>query len=346
MKFHPLKQIGLDSFLENVQAEIDAGYVNERTLGVLTLFCYSKTCPIDYHWNDITKVCRGLIVNKKAKKIVALPFPKFFNYSELSPEMVPSGPFESHTKVDGSLAIIYYAENVWRIDTKGGFDTEVGVLAQKFFSDEIKKDNLNPRFTYLCEYCSPYNIVVTPHKESSLVFLGAYDNGTMEEVNIPDAEISSLGFKLNTKHSFNSLQEVFDTCEKLPYHEEGFVLVWPDGFRVKVKGEEYKIAHKAVSNFTPKVVWEMLSETGSAQSLKTVLPEEFWPELDKMEKDLTSQFNTLMSNIKELAKETGHLSDKELGLSLPNLPDYGSFLFCYRKKPERLEQQLWKKLKP
>jgi hypothetical protein len=57
------------------------------------------------------------------KRIVATPFPKFFNAGEHN-GTIPALPFEVFEKVDGSLGILYHFDGAWGASTK----TEAALL--------------------------------------------------------------------------------------------------------------------------------------------------------------------------------------------------------------------------
>ena len=44
---------------------------------------YTDQCTFDRAWNDVTKNSRGIVFEKDTGRVVAIPFPKFWNYSEL-----------------------------------------------------------------------------------------------------------------------------------------------------------------------------------------------------------------------------------------------------------------------
>lgn len=51
--------------------------------GKLVGYNYTDQCTFDRAWNDVTLNSRGIVFEKETGKLVALPFPKFWNYSEL-----------------------------------------------------------------------------------------------------------------------------------------------------------------------------------------------------------------------------------------------------------------------
>src|SRR5690606_9414613 len=65
---------------------------------------YSREVMYSRDWDELTKKCRGLVVDVNTGEVVAEPFHKFFNYEELIQAEVPlNGNFRTMEKLDGSL---------------------------------------------------------------------------------------------------------------------------------------------------------------------------------------------------------------------------------------------------
>ncbi len=86
----------------------------------LWLYNYSQKCQYEKCWNEITLQCRGLILDSDFK-IVARPFGKFFNLEEHTPDQIPALPFDVFDKMDGSLAITYWIDDIPHIATRGSY---------------------------------------------------------------------------------------------------------------------------------------------------------------------------------------------------------------------------------
>jgi tRNA splicing ligase len=102
----------------------------------LYIYNYTPLTQFDRNWNEITLACRGLILDDKYR-IVARPFPKFFNLEEHQLQEIPQEPFDVYSKLDGSLGILYWLKGKPRIATRGSFSSEqalVGtqILQQKY----------------------------------------------------------------------------------------------------------------------------------------------------------------------------------------------------------------------
>ena len=83
---HPAKEYNYDELLSGLMDEVKKGNVKRTDKGDLALFNY-KIIQDPKKWTVFCKIARGIVLDTKNKKIVALPFPKFFNYGEVSSEI-------------------------------------------------------------------------------------------------------------------------------------------------------------------------------------------------------------------------------------------------------------------
>jgi RNA ligase len=68
--------------------------------------------------------------------------------------------------------------------------------------------------------------------------------------------------------------------------EEGFVVRFSNGDRMKVKGEEYLRLHKIMTNVSTTAVWEMLSNGEDVLELLKDVPDEFYKKIKMYVQDL------------------------------------------------------------
>jgi RNA ligase len=116
---HPARKMSFDHLWDGLQkAKAERLVIENIGYDGLRLYCYSNSCVYDDGWNDITLLARGLILDPESKRIVATPFPKFFNVGE-SKTTIPDLPFETLEKIDGSLIILFWHNDKWRCATKG-----------------------------------------------------------------------------------------------------------------------------------------------------------------------------------------------------------------------------------
>jgi len=257
----------------------------------LTIWNYTEKVQYENLWDEITLQTRGLVTDNDGN-IVARPFKKFFNLDEN--KHTPTSDFEVYEKMDGSLGILFNYNDEWVMATRGSFTSDQSVkgfeILQKYDYQKLLKG-----FTYLFEIIYPENRIVVRYGYEDLILLGVIDNKDGYELKIFDNDINlegirlrdlynDLGFKLVKKYDgisdYNTLKEMIKD------NEEGFVVKFSNGDRVKIKGEEYLRLHKIMTNVSTTAVWEILSTGGSVDELLKDVPDEFYDKIKSYEKDL------------------------------------------------------------
>ncbi len=345
---HPARKYNFDELYNHLQYAVQEGVIYEHT-GVddnkdLRLYCYTEETVYSRNWSDIAIMSRGLILDIMKKQIVATPFPKFFNYGEAQSQgfTIPDLPFETFEKMDGSLIIIFFHNGRWKCATKGSLSSDQAKWAEKWLYSNIKTDNMNPLFTWLAEAIYPNNRIVVDYKErEELVLLGAYHDTAGEKSWDSFEQPNSLGWNIVPRHKYKQISELLEKAKTLTSNEEGFVLRFSDGTRIKIKGDEYCRIHRLVSNLTPLTVWKVMrgriapDEWLPAENLEDMrkgLPEEFWDDFDNILKLLSQKLQDISIKIESAAKPTMEMSDKEVGLKLHEFPEeVRRFIFPYRK---------------
>lgn len=343
---HPARSIPYDHLLGQLQDRIARGLVTVSYQDSLALLTYSRQCVYERAWDDITVLARGLILDLSKREVVATPFPKFFNVYERE-QTIPALPFETFEKVDGSLAIIFHYDDEWRVATKGSFFSVQAIEATAWLNDR-ETAYLDKRTTYLAEWVAPHNKIVVPYSETALVFLSSYDGEGNESPHDHIAEIARLlGTRASNRHQFLSVADLMLHAETLPPTEEGYVLRFSDGLRLKVKGAEYRRIHALISKITPLSMWAALEAGDDLEAVRRQLPEEFWGDFDGITGALKIQASALTARVAEAARSVNTLSDREVGLKLSEFPeDVRRFIFPYRKKPDALRTLIYKAIRP
>ncbi len=247
-------------------------------------------------------MCRGLIT-KGDGTIVARPFGKFFNLEEHK-EILPDGRFKVFDKMDGSLGILYWIDDVPYISTRGSMTSDQAKKGTEILHTEYFKKKwhlFNRKKTYLFEIIYPENrIVVNYEKTENLFLLAVIDTRTgkddwkeWEKLNFGEEPIYHTDWYGNcTWSSFEALKMLRknDDCE-------GFVLIWPNGLRLKVKYDEYKRLHKLITGVNERRIWEIMASGDSLKDMLEKVPDEFYQFVKKTSKRLTDQFRSYEDDI-------------------------------------------------
>lgn len=337
--YHPIHDLlkeGFDAFYEKLITQVDLGNVDRQEwIDGLSLFDYSRQCQFEQAWNEITVVARGLVLDVPNKKIAALPFPKFFNLGQNNTSF-KNLPYSAYEKMDGSLGIAFYIPTFgWKVNTRGSFLSEQALKAQKMIRTEMLDSNL----TYLFEIIYPENKIVINYKgKEELTLLGAYNNNTYEEISPEelDAFAQTAGYSRPHRYNFTSFEQLQEIVKVMPKDEEGVVVHFSDGSRLKVKGDEYCRFHAILSHFSPLQVWGVVRDGKEEEYLKEI-PDECHEEYAEWADNFKTKFNSIAVELAILHDEYKSMHDKDLGLILQGkiaektLPPLGRFLFPIRK---------------
>ncbi len=264
----------------------------------LYIYNYTQTTQYERVWNEITLQTRGLILDGDMN-IVARPFTKFFNLSEHEASEIPQLPFEVFDKMDGSLGILYWLNDKPFIATRGSFGGEQALHATEILHHKYAHtfDKLKRNCTYLFEIIYPSNrIVVDYGATDDLVLLAIIDNETGLDVTMED-----IGFQQVKRYDGINDLEALKALED--DEKEGFVVRFSNGFRVKMKFEEYVRLHRIMTGISNVAIWEYLSQGKSFEDLLEKVPDEFYDWVQVTVSDLNGQFDTILAEAKSVYKE-------------------------------------------
>lgn len=333
---HLARQLDFDTLLaqlKEAQAEQAVYCRGHEEFPGLVIWNYTNRCVYNKMWTPISKHARGLILDMERREVVATPFPKFFNVAEADEGLsLPDRPFEIFEKLDGSLIILFQYRGRWRAATRGALGTEQARWAESWLADK-DLSALVPGTTYLCEAIYPENRIVIEYAESGLVLLSAYDaDGYEISAEATYAVADQLGWRAAKRYVFESVAQLFASAEALPETEEGYILRFDDGYRLKLKGSAYCRVHALISRITPLAIWETMLAGEDLDGFRRQIPEEFWGDFDQIVGSLQGQIDARIARVMEHKERLEGLSDKEVGLGLKSLPeDVRRLIFLARR---------------
>ena len=345
---HPARRMSFDHLWSGLQRLKESGYVNEVIDGDLSSFCYTQKCTYEKAWDLTTLAARGLILDRTAQRVIATPFPKFFNLSEHGENNIPAIPFQTFEKLDGSLIIMYHHNGKWRFNTKGSFKSEQAKWAKEDMHNILTP--FKPGITYLFEVIYAENRIVVPYDYEGLVLIGGYkEDGT--ELTYEELQWTATlgGVRIMKAYPYSSIADLILKTRLLPKDEEGFVVRFDDGLRLKLKGDEYVRVHAMISRLTPIAIWEALFEGRDLEQYRSHLPEEFLVDFDAIRTCLRGQHDHIynMVHYAVLQSNLHLLSDKEIGLKLKEFPEpVRGLIFPFLKYKTKLDEKIMKLIRP
>lgn len=254
----------------------------------LYIYNYSRKTQFERLWNEVTLLTRGLILDGEMN-IVARPFHKFFNYEELPKESIPTLPFKVYEKMDGSLGILYWLNGKPYIASRGSFNSDQAKHANEVLYARYQHsfDKLNKNATYLFEIIYPANrIVIDYNGKDDLVLLAVIDNATGADLPLED-----IGFEIVKQ--YDGVNDFATLRDDKDMQREGYIIVFSNGFRMKLKYEEYCRLHTIVTGVSNVTVWETLSQGKSFDELLDRTPDEFDEFVKKTSNELKEQFDAI-----------------------------------------------------
>lgn len=253
----------------------------------IVILNYTEQCVFEREWNEITLACRGLIINEETGETLARPFNKFFNYGEsmgngaLALPRIDQEP-EVTIKHDGSLGISYMLNGEVRWATRGSFVSDQAKIAQEIWDKKYTQYNsIVSGVTLLVEIIHPQTRVVVDYNGmEDLILIGVM--GLFSGNDYDHRSIGEFGDYIGmpvTEPVTSDLYIILDVAKKLDHNEEGFVLRWKDGYRLKVKGDKYLEVHRIIHGMSLKQKVESWAN-GNLEEYIAKLPEEFRPEIE------------------------------------------------------------------
>lgn len=317
---HPARTMDYDDLIAGLKRAVQKKTVlaKKDKSGKLTIYNY-----IANTWGFFECLARGLVIDEENRRIVATPFPKFFNYGEMT-RVFPSGPFQAAEKMDGSLGIAFCHEGTWQVATRGSFHSAQSEWATQWFQSNVSSKMISLQqhtsSTILVEIIYPENQIVIGYDFSALVLLGAYHaNGHEYSRSELEALATLAEIRLAKLYQFDSVQDVVQSATSLTGDKEGWVLRFPSGYRMKIKGDQYCNLHRSISMCTPLHIWNMMKSNNEDMSkFVESMPEEFAADMGKILQTLEERMEECLEILEAAIQAASHLSPKELALLFPN----------------------------
>ncbi|WP_295619012.1 RNA ligase [Chamaesiphon sp. GL140_3_metabinner_50] len=322
---------------------IEQGYITSQTHPSLPLTIYNYTAKAQYdrYWVDATLNCRGLVLDNHYQPI-ARPLPKFFNLSEYQGTL-PDGVPNIYEKLDGSLIILFHYQGQWEVASRGSFTSDQSQMARVLianYRDDL--DKLDRAYTYLFEIIYPTNRIVVDYGSAQrLVLLAAVHTETGTE--LEHTQVNWLD-RAQT-YPATTLPAWIDSIEKTQSeltNHEGFILKWPNGFRLKYKLADYVRLHRIITRIQAKDIWECLSQNQNLDQFLDAVPDEFYHWVKDTKLELETKYREIEAECQQAFKDLGDRRQTALYFQTQKYP---GVLFLMLDGRE-YAQVIWKLIKP
>lgn len=247
MKFFNNKQI------EKLNQLIDQGFINynKHPDRELYIYNYTNNCQFEKQWNEITLYARGLILDCDYN-LVARPFKKFFNLSELESEYTPNiqmtNNYVLQDKMDGFFGIAYpETETRLKVASRGSFSSPMAEKANQILYEKYSQLTrelmlMHSNLTFIFEIIYPkreqeINLVVDYGETRDLYLIGVIENETGRDLMITGEE-PDLPFPKVREFDIHH-DRLMDLTNLNWNNHEGLVVKFDNSEFIKIKFEEY-----------------------------------------------------------------------------------------------------------
>lgn len=331
--------------LEDLKAELAIKVTQHDTLPLIILNYDQIESPKTH---KIVRECRALVLRFDTFEVVARSFPRFFNWGELQDEMklFDFSSVSIQSKEDGSLALLYYFDGHWRVNTRGSFAQDAMQNQNHTWEAAICKAlnantldsvgrNLDVNNTYVCEFCSPWNKIVRRYEQPCLYLLSAFVTQTGVELSKDECNqfAQSANMLRPEVYNFCTIEDIQSflqgQAEKDPTYE-GVVIRDGNGLRYKIKSATYLGLHKLRGEgdniFNPKHLLPFVL-SGEDDELLT-----YFPEVKEQFYALKAYVWQAYAKLLEVWADNKDIEDqKEFALKVKDTP-FSGILFTVKKK--------------
>jgi len=311
--------------LNKLQESVAKGEVNRRKHDTLPLsiYTYSKSTEIDKNWNEITRVCRGLILDDETGEVVGNPFPKFFNIEEQAEDkrlagnkiikfkgtdiQLPDCDYVTFDKMDGSIIYVAVYKDQLVVSSKGSFNSAQAKKAMDMLNKKYSTAKFFKGYTYIFEVIYRTNRIVCDYGDrEEMILLGIRDNGLNRDCIVTECDewASTYGFSRPTKYE-KQIEDLLLEKDSPFDNREGYVIHFHNGEKLKIKFTAYFDLHKIMTNVTTKDILEALSNgTSIAEFCATKdIPDEMLKEIVQVEESFKEAFTIIEVEGAELHRE-------------------------------------------
>jgi hypothetical protein len=212
----------------------------------------------------VTREARGIVFDTNTKKLVAKGFDRFFNWGEVEEEMrrFDFNNFTTTEKLGGSYVLLYCYNGQWMANTRStfgldkindmpitwwqGFCQALGIASIQ----ELDKI-LGRGYSYVCEFCSPYNKVVREYKTPQMYLLAVFKG----EEEVSSSVINAIAYFISLnqlpllrpeEYKFSNTFEIINFLNHNSTNDptfEGVVIRDRNNCRYKIKSPTYLAWH-------------------------------------------------------------------------------------------------------
>jgi hypothetical protein len=339
--------------LEDLSDEFSIKITNHKNLPLVILnYDQIESKPRNH---AIVRECRNLILeNFPPYKLVSRSFYRFWNLSEfpLEFESFNLNDFFFQEKIDGSLMTLFNYKGQWLATTRSTFADgvcgESGKTWAELFHSVLSLEKINSvcdsSLSYVFEFCSPWNKIITEYKTPKLYLLSIFDGKYEFHPHQVDYEAQFLNLERPKYYNFKNVDEILsyvgEQTNKNPTWDG--VVINDLRQRWKIKNPGYLSLHRLANNgegFKVKTLLPFILKGEEDEAL--VYIKRYFAEVIPLFEETKQKVNEEKKRVEDLWNEVKEIeSQKEFALAVVPRTKLSAILFQCRKQKKN-PHELW-----
>jgi RNA ligase len=328
------------------------GLVTVQSHPTLSLHIWNYTAKVQYEnlWDEYPLLieCRGLVTDYEGN-IISKGFEKFFNLEEN--RHTPTDQFEIYEKMDGQFIGVFWYNNELVVNSRGSFTSPYAIEAKRLLFDDYPQFiHSKPSGLTFCFELIGFEQIVVSYEKPQLILTGIFNtHGTDWFEELKD------NWDLKYVEKYDGLN--YTEIKKLNWqNHEGFVVKFTNGYRCKIKFDDYVRLHRQMTNLSTAEVWESLRDGKPVSSILNDVPDEFYDKIKLYENNLKFTFGWLNDFYDSLITKHETTTRKEFAnfatkcdeiSQVFTFPVSSKVLFAkYDNNTELADKLIWNSIKP
>ena len=251
--FQQIKNYTSDEDFNKNLKHLGLQYFENNETG-LTLIKYNQGDKSIYDFNNpLIRYSRGLVFDRKTRKIVCIPPEKSMHIVPFSQNIPLDKWLEVNIEefVDGTMINCFNHGESWHISTRSFIGANCKWYSNKRFNEmfEEAKGNmdftkLNPNVCYTFVLKHPENRIVTNYSDASICLVQAREIGenSFDELNLEETQKSleeqGVSVSIPFRYSITKPDDINQIIKNMDFEKQGLVFKY-NGLRSKVRNTEY-----------------------------------------------------------------------------------------------------------
>lgn len=263
-----IRKLNISEYIElfsSIQLNEYGDFLLVRYGNYSNVFDGENEVSFDIFWDlhdGFYRECRSVVINIRKDELVLVPFRKFRNlnegaetsYENIQERMKTAKCIEFSNKLDGSMQSARFYDSEFVMSGSQSLDRDNSWRLADGYRMLTENDNYLTMLkehadkTFIFEYISARDAHVVKYDKEGLFLIGIRDVNTGEEASYKEIlEYASRYGTLTTEVFDKTLDQIIaELDDKKSSEAEGFV-VNIDGYKVKIKYNDYVYMHKMLS---------------------------------------------------------------------------------------------------